>query len=131
MSQENVEIVRRGYAALERGDLDAIRGGVHPEVVAWAHPRGAEGRYEGPAGVVDFISEWAESFDDFTNVTEEFTDAGDKVLVRVLQRGRGKETGIPVESRFWLVHHLRDGKAIQMDLYANEKEALEAAGLSE
>jgi ketosteroid isomerase-like protein len=131
MSQENVEIVQRTYAAFERGDLGALLDDVHPEVVSWAHPRGDEGRYEGRDGVVRFITEWLEPFDEFTQVPEEFRDAGDKVLVRVFQRARGKESGVPVEGNFWLVHHLRDGKAFQVDLYDNEDEALEAAGLSE
>jgi ketosteroid isomerase-like protein len=131
MSEENVQIVRRAYEAFDRGDLEAILDDVHPEVVSWAHPRGSEGRYEGRDGVIQFITDWIESFDEFTLVPEDFRDAGDKVVVRTLQRARGKGSGVPVEGHFWLVHHMRDGKAFQIDLYDDEAPALEAAGLSE
>jgi ketosteroid isomerase-like protein len=131
MSQENVEIVRRNYEAFDRGDFEAVLEDVHPEVVVWAHPRGDEGRYEGKDGVILFITEWLEPFDDFTQVPEEFRDVGDKVLVRVFQRARGKGSGVPVEGHFWLVHHMRDGKAFRIDLYDDEAAALETAGLSE
>jgi ketosteroid isomerase-like protein len=131
MSEENVEIVRRDYEAFDRGDFATLLDDVHPEIVTWAHPRGDEGRYEGKEGVIRFITEWTEAFEEFRSVAEEFRDAGEKVLVRVLQQGRGRGSGIPVKGHFWLVHHMRNGKAYQVDLFDNEAEALKTAGLSE
>jgi ketosteroid isomerase-like protein len=58
MSQENVEIVRRDYAAFERGDFSAILDDVDPDVAVQAHPRGDEGKYEGHDGFLRFITEW-------------------------------------------------------------------------
>ena len=80
--------------------------------------------------MVRFITEWTESFEEFSQVPEEFRDSDEKVLVRVLHRGRGEGSRIPVEAHYWFVHHMRDGKAYQVDLYDNEAEALEVAGLS-
>ena len=130
MSEENVEIIRLDYEAFDWGDFAAFLDDHHPEIVTWAHPRGDAGRYEGKDGVIRFITEWTESFEEFSQVAEEFRDADEKVLVRVLHRGRGKGSGIPVEAHYWLVHHMQDGKAYQVDLYDNEAEALEVAGLS-
>jgi ketosteroid isomerase-like protein len=131
MSQENVEIVRRDYVAFDRGDFAAILEDVDPEVAVQAHPRGDEGKYEGKDGFLRFMTDWIEPFEDFTQTPEEFTDAGDLVVVRVLQRARGKGSGVPVESHFWLLHSMRNGKVIKLDLYDNETQALKAAGLSE
>jgi ketosteroid isomerase-like protein len=131
MSEENVEIIRRSYAAFDRGDFTAILDDVNREVVIRAHPRGDEGEYEGHDGFLRFITEWVEPFDEFTQTPEEFIDAGDRVVVRVLQQARGKGSGVPVKAKFWLVHLLRDTKAVRLDLYDNEAQALEAAGLSE
>jgi hypothetical protein len=86
--------------------------------------------------VIRFITEWTESFEEFSQVAEEFRDADDKVLVRVLHRGRGKGRAREGE------RHSRGGallarpphaggQAYQVDLYDNEAEALEAAGLRE
>jgi ketosteroid isomerase-like protein len=129
MSQENVEILQRDYAAFDRGDFDAILDHIDPDIVIRAHPRGDEGTYRGRDGFLRFITEWIEPFDDFTQTAEEFTASGDRVLVRVLQRASGRGSGVPVEARFWLVHQMRDGKAMKLDLYDDEDQALEAAGL--
>ena len=129
MSEENVEIMRRNYAAFDRGDIDAILAETHPEVVIHAHPLGDEGRYEGHEGVRRFFANWTGQFEGFEQDAEEFVDAGDRVLVRVLQRARGRGSGVPVEGLFWLVHVLEAGKVTRVDLYDNEADALEAAGL--
>ena len=63
--------------------------------------------------------------------TQEFIDAGDRVLVTVRHRGRGRESGIEVDSSFYLVYSLRNGKVARSDEYADRDDALEAAGLSE
>ena len=131
MSEENVEVVRRVYEAFDRGDLDAILADLHPDAVVRAHPLGDEGNYKGHEGFLRFVANWVGQFEDFEQTPEEFVDAGDRVLVRVLQRARGRESGVPVEAHFWLVHELKAGRATKVDLYDNEAEALEAAGLSE
>jgi ketosteroid isomerase-like protein len=129
MSEKNVEFVKGIYAAYDRGDLDAVVAQVHPDVLARAHPIGEE--YEGREGFLRFIANWTEQFDQFQQIPEEFIDAGDRVIVRIHQRGRGKGSGVPVEARFWLVHLLDDGKNRRVDLFDDEASALEAAGLSE
>jgi ketosteroid isomerase-like protein len=128
MSVENVERVRGTYAAYERGDLDAVVADLHPDVLAWAHPIGE--KYEGREGFLRFIANWTEQFEEFQQIPEEFIDAGDRVVVRIFQKGRGKGSGVPVEAHFWLVHLLDGGKSRRVDLYDDEALALEAAGLS-
>jgi ketosteroid isomerase-like protein len=60
---------------------------------------------------------------------EEILDAGDRVIVMIHHRGRGKASGIDVSQRCAMVWTLRDGRAIRMDMYATRKE-LEALGRS-
>jgi ketosteroid isomerase-like protein len=57
-------------------------------------------------------------------------DAGDAVVARVHQWGRGKASGVIVENRFWQVWTLREGKAIKATRHTDKTEALKAAGLS-
>jgi ketosteroid isomerase-like protein len=129
MSEENVELVKATYAAYDSGDLAAVVADLHPDVVACAHPIGE--RYEGREGFLRFIANWTDQFEEFQQIPEEFMDAGDRVIVRIHQKGRGKGSGVPVEARFWLVHLLDDGKNRRVDLFDNEADAFEAAGLSE
>ena len=58
-------------------------------------------------------------------------DAGDRVVVTARHRGRGRESGVSVDARFYEIYSLRDGKIVRVDEFAERIEALEAAGLRE
>src|SRR5687768_3590697 len=99
MSQENVEMVRRGYeqfAATGRFVADIAS----PDFVwdmsnfhAWPDQQ----TYEGTAGVESFLDNWVSAWDDWELEVDALHDAGDKVVVLVRQRGRSKAAGTPVE----------------------------------
>ena len=130
MSQENVEIIRRTYASFERGDISAVLHDADPDLVTYrADPEAAT--WHGPEGFLEALADWTEGFDQFSASAEEFIDAGDRVIVRVHQRARGKGSGVPVEADFWFVHTLSDGKITRLDMFASKGPALEAAGLRE
>jgi ketosteroid isomerase-like protein len=127
VSRENVEIVRRGYAAFERGDFEAMLDGVGPDHVTYrAEPDSAT--WHGPEGLLEAIADWTAGFDEFSSSTDEFVDAGDRVIARMRQRARGKASGVSVEADFWCVHTLEDGKQIRYEIYSSREQALEAAG---
>jgi ketosteroid isomerase-like protein len=132
MSQENVELVRRGHEAFEQGDLSAALGLLDPEVVCYtAAPLPDPDTYHGTEGFLRWFARWTEGFDDYVQHAEEFVDAGEHVIARVYQRGSGAQSGAPVESRFWFLHTLRNGKIVRMGVHASEAQALEAARLRE
>jgi ketosteroid isomerase-like protein len=129
MSQENVEILKRGYEHFKaKGEIRA-----HPDLIWDVSRLGWPDQqiYHGPAGAMQFNAEWADAWDDWELEPEDYIDAGERVVVIVNQRGRSKATGIPVEMRFAQVWTLEDGLAIRMQMYASVDEALEAVGLSE
>src|SRR5512133_758206 len=130
MSGENVEIVRRGYAAFERGDLESMLADVAPGLVAYrAEPEGAT--FHGPDGLLEAIADWTEGFDEFRASADGFIDAGDRVVARMHQRARGQASGVEVEADFWCVHTLKDGKQVRYEIYPTKAQAFEAAGLEE
>jgi ketosteroid isomerase-like protein len=133
MSQENVEIIRRGYEAFAEGRitfefLDAE--------IEWIGPREfpdlAEPRY-GHEGVRQYMAKLSEVFDDYRMVAEEFIDVGEnQVLVFAREGGRGKGSGLEVQTNPTAhLYTLRGGKAVRMQSYWERSDALEAAGLSE
>ena len=130
MSQENVDVIRRGYEYFRAsGKIRA-----HPDLVWDVSKLGWPGQqiYSGPEGANQFNAEWADAWDDWELEVEDFLDAGGSVVVVIVnQRGRSKATGIPVDMRFAQLWWLRDGLAFRMQMYASVDEALEAAGLSE
>jgi uncharacterized protein len=132
MSQENVEIVRRGFEAWEAGDLSGLLALLDDHLVTRRlAPMPDPGTWHGPEGALEVAAEWMDAFDEFKMKAEEFIDADDHVVVRVAQEGRGSGSGAPVTATFWFVYCVRDGKAVTWDMYATGQQALEAAGLSE
>ena len=138
MSQENVEVVRQGFdvweAAFGAGtdDLGALLAILDDDLVTRRlAPMPDPGTWRGVEGMLAVLAEWTDTFDEFTMKGEEYIDAGDQVIVRVAQEGRGDDSGVPVTGTFWFVLGVRDRKIVSFDMYATRDEALEAAGLSE
>jgi uncharacterized protein len=132
MSQENVEFVRRGWEAYERGDLSTALATLSPDLITYvAPPIPVAGTYHGPEGLLQLTLDWAEGFDELVVTAEEYIDAGDQVVVRVRHRASGAESGVPVETDIWYVFTIRAGKTVRADVFNDRNEALEAAGLRE
>ena len=129
MSQENVDIIRRGYEHwVATGELLA------PADLVWdvSHLGWPDQQiYRGREGADQFNAEWASAWDDWELEPEDYVDAGERVVVIINQRGRSKGSGIPLDMRFAQVWTLRDGRGIRMEMYASVDDALEAVGLSE
>jgi ketosteroid isomerase-like protein len=133
MSRENVELVRKLYRVYNERSFAEHPDLVDPDVV-WDMSRVAlpdATSLTGRAELPEFIDTFERSFAYESMEPREILDAGDRVVVVVHQRGRGKLSGIEVEQTFAMVWTLRDGRAIRMDIYPTLQEALEAVGLSE
>jgi len=132
MSQENVENVRRGIDAWNRGDLDEWLAGFAPEAELHTTGRFADrGVYRGRAGLKRYWAEIREDVEELSTSISEIRAVGDKVLVTTTGRGRGKRSKVPVEQPIWFVMTLRDGLVVRIETYVDPEPALEAAGLSE
>jgi ketosteroid isomerase-like protein len=131
MSQENVAVVRRMYDAFDGGDAEGAVGHFAPDVAvdATARPDGEVGKGREALGRI--IASWVTAFDGWSEEIEAIRDLGDHVLVAATQRGRGKESGIEIETRYALLYRVEDGMISGMTFYSNVNDALEAVGLSE
>jgi ketosteroid isomerase-like protein len=131
MSEENVEIVRN---AVERFKAS---GEMSPETattdVAWHDPPDFPDAkvHFGVEGVIEALGAWANAWSEWQIELDDYVDAGERVLVRGRQWGRGKDTGVRVEQPLCLVYLLRDGMVIEVRAFFDEQQALEAAGLRE
>jgi ketosteroid isomerase-like protein len=128
MSQENVEMVRRGIEAYARGDLSTALEGLDPDV-EW-NPAEESG-FRGVAAVRSYLEQWRQAWDDYEMRAQEYIDAVDRVFVTLYFRGRGKASGIETEARSHHVYTLRAGKTVKLVEYLDRDQALRAAGLLE
>jgi len=112
----SVDLVKRSYAAFERGDLDGVLGDMHPEI-EWQQAQGLPhgGTYHGVEEVrrtiFDPLSE--EWWDEFSAVPSEFLDAGGEVIVLGRYRGVAKRTGKQLDVPFVHVWTVRGEKAVR------------------
>jgi ketosteroid isomerase-like protein len=132
MSQENVEIVNAAFDAYFRGDMESVLRLMDPEIVVIQPPEVPDATpLHGHPGVMDAIAAWPEQWDDYQLEIVQMVDAGEHVVVRTHQRGRGKRSGVEVEDEIWFVLGFRNGKVAEWRMFGVEREALKAAGLSE
>ncbi len=133
MSQENVEIVRRGYEAFNRGDIDGVVGLLASdfEYVASGLVPGVGGVYRGAAGLRGFAETFWAEFDDPRIEIHELIDTGDQVVASTTMRGHGKQSGAETSWTVCQVWTLRAGTAVAGQGFSSRDDALEAVGLAE
>ena len=136
MSHANVDVVRRLYDAAARRD-DVIPFEVYAEDIIWdiSNSRRAllamKPIYHGHEGVRRYWRETVSAFGEIDFEVEELIDAGDQVLAVIREREVGRASGAPVETTHLAVFTLTGGKIIQMQVFDDRQQALEAAGLAE
>jgi ketosteroid isomerase-like protein len=132
MSQENVEVVPRAFAAFNRQDADGLIALCDPDVEFEPIMAVVDGMtYQGPDGVRKWIAEMNEMFEDYHAEYDEIEDLGEIVVVRGTTSGRGRGSGVPTERPWTLGVRFRRGKVRFWTFRQSREEALEAVGLRE
>ena len=127
-ASENVELVRDALDAFLRGERDRAFEFAHPDMVSFRAPPLPDAQtYRGVEGVLQMYDDWTADFEEFEIEVVELADAGDRVMVEMLQRGKGKASGAVVEGRFWFLFTLAAGKIARQDVYSSREQALEAS----
>jgi ketosteroid isomerase-like protein len=134
MSQENLELVRRGLALFNRGELDEVLSEIlHPdiELTPGIGPLLGVGTIRGREAVRRFwVEDLPQGLDEFRIEPLRFEDFGEVVLVEARYRARGPGSGMDIDQQFATLYFLRDGLVERIHDHLTREEALEAAGLS-
>jgi len=132
VSQENVEIVRMGYEAWNRGDLDHIRRMID-DSFEWreALEVPGAGTRRGRAEFDRYLRSFPHFWRQFEFEPVEIRDAGDRVLAVVVERGRSARSDVEVSQLFVHVWTLRAGKAVRLEGFYDKESALRAAELAQ
>ena len=133
MSEENIEVVRKGIDALNRGDLDGWAACLSPDVV-WESRSGVPGLedvYRGRGAAREWIEELNEVVVGLRIEIEQITAlSDDRLLVAFVRTGRGRASSIPTQHQDWSILRFAEGQITRRQAFWTKDEALEAAGLS-
>ena len=132
MSQENVEIVRRANAAVNRADAASLSELLDDDIAWWDREDDLDATvHRGRDGVSQALIELSDDIADLRVEVKEYIDAGDHVITPVRVTGRGRTSGASFEEDEVHVLKLREGKVTEVREYRDLREALKAAGLEE
>jgi ketosteroid isomerase-like protein len=128
MSLENVEFLRRGYEALQRGDTETFealaRERLDPDFSFHSHWAGRV--FKGIPGTREWVSDTRETWDDYAQEVEEIVDLGDDVLVVGRASARGAGSGVPVTQEFAVIWSFEGERAVRAQSFPSRAAALEA-----
>ena len=124
MSQSNVDIARRGFEAVMRGDLDAIGELLDPDVRWHGGDPSAEGACGNREQALAFVRR-ARRRNPMGELVD-VIDAGEQVVV-VIRPASGRSGRADLRANLTT---FRDGKVIEMVSYQAPEDALIAAGVS-
>ena len=127
MSQENVERVKAGFAAHNRGDVDALVELYDPEVVFETLLLGT---HHGSEAIRLIYEENQKTMAGYDVVPMELIDAGDMVVAVAQMVGAGPASGIALDDRFAFVFTFKGDRVVREQAFRNREEALEAAGVT-
>jgi ketosteroid isomerase-like protein len=130
MSQANVEIVRQAVDAFNARDRDRLLGLMAPEIEFRSVFE--QKTYRGLAEMVQYREDLDVMLEEFHTEDGRFLDAGGHRVVYLYRVvGRGTGSGVPVSRENAILWQLRNGKLLKGEVYLDQGQALEAAGLSE
>jgi ketosteroid isomerase-like protein len=136
MSAENVELVRRLYAAFKAGDnvwpFEVYDAEIEWDIsaVPWGLELGFEPIYRGHDGVRAFWRHWLDAWESIEFRVEEVIDAGDEVVAFYSLVNRGRASGAEVAGAYAQIWTVRNRKVVRLRLFADRAEALRAVGRS-
>jgi uncharacterized protein len=119
--QDNIELVKSGYSAFGRGDIQALFA-LMADDLEFQHPMPQSiwpwaGRRKGRQGYAEFLAGLSETVEYEQFEPREFIAQNEWVAVLVFERTRVKATGVVFEISEIHLFKLKDGKAAQFMVF--------------
>jgi ketosteroid isomerase-like protein len=132
MSSTQVELLEEMYAALNRQEIERASEFLHDEAELHQLPSQPDAdSYFGREEFLRGVGDWHAGFEPGLQYEPiEMEDAGDRVLMSVMLRGRGRQSGVQVEQLLFHVWEFRDDRPFRCWVLEDRGEARKAAGLA-
>ena len=129
MSEKDLEIIRAGVDALNRGDVDGLAAALHPEVELVPLRAVLDGTvYKGHEGMRRWLADMGEDWTKFELRLQEVRALdGGQVLVQATMSLRGK-SGVALDSPAAWLCELRGGRVSRIEFFTDAETALAAVG---
>jgi ketosteroid isomerase-like protein len=133
VSGENVKTVLSVFQAF--GDRDGAMFAAYAPDIEWDLREFSQWIYQplfrGHDGIREFFRLWLAEFEEYEAEAQNPVDAGERVVVTIVERGRGKRSGVPTAREHGQIWTLRDGLVVRVQQFDSRAAALKAVGLEE
>ena len=103
---------------------------LHPDAVLHqAREIPDAGTYRGKEEFLRGLRIWLEEWEDFRYRPVEILEGRDRIFMRINLEGKGKGSGVALEQEIFNVWEMREGRPWRCEVYWNEDDARQAAGL--
>jgi ketosteroid isomerase-like protein len=137
MSQENLEIARRGYKQWQDGGgiVDAIPVEIYAENVEWdisAYPLvDLPSRGRGRDNLINTFTQYLAGWKNYQPEATEFIAAGENIVVVVHEKAGIADSDVVLERDVFHDLMFRNGLVVKWRIFETREQAFEAVGLKE
>jgi ketosteroid isomerase-like protein len=123
--RENLELARRGIAAYNAGDREAMFELFSPDIVVYTPPGLANaGTYRGFDEFRVWMQEWEEAWERFEVETDAIEPVGERhVVASVVQSGVGRGSGMEVKMPAGYVFEGEEGRCVYFAIHPSPEAA--------
>jgi ketosteroid isomerase-like protein len=130
MSMENIDVVRRAFAAWNAGNMEGVRDAYDEDAVMRYYGDFPEpGPFFGREAIMRQFERLRDALDnrDSLSLLGEPFDVGDRVVAQFAWRGEGY--GPAMDAELTIVYTVRQSRILEAQFFRDHQEALEAIGL--
>ena len=132
MADADVEALRRGFEAYERGDMETALRNIAPDFVVNDHIIMEDSTdVRGPEAMAKNLERVGEAFPRMRYEILEAIDLDDRVVLRVVAHLKGATTGLEWDQEVGQLWVIEDGLAKSLDIYPSWEQARRAAGVDD
>ena len=129
MSQENVELIRRGFMAAMEEDWPTALATLDPGAEIHDFDIPDAGVYRGHDGFLAWLKGWGEGWESWRVEDVELRPVGDDHVIALFRIiAKGGHSGMELERLDAIIYRLEGGKIARMEYFNDQRAAREAVG---